>query len=354
MKKLPRSRWHLSQALVVGDLTGSVSSMSRDDAGTTVLVTGVGAVIGQGIIRSLRLAPEPIRIVGLDRNPQAFGARWCDHFVCKPGSEKGKQYRNFLLELFESQAIDLVIPGIEQDVFFFDEDRSFHTDDKPVIVLNRPEVVALGKDKWATHEQLAAAGLDVIPSRVSGSWEECLEELGPPPLLMKPRRSSGGKGIVELHDERDFDYWRERSGGDFMVQRIVGSDDQEYTVSVFGFGDGGGTEPAIMRRRLGPDGATWWAETVASCPPISDYSDALTRELAPIGPTNYQFRLCNDHAMLLEINPRVSASTSFRAALGVNEALMCIEFFLRHRRPADASLKPGRAWRFVEDLVELS
>ena len=78
---------------------------------------------------------------------------------------------------------------------------------------------------------------------------------------MKPRHGSGGKGIVLLHNQRDFDYWQEKIGAEFMVQRLVGSDDQEYTVSVFGFGDGAATEPAIMRRRLGPDGATWWAES---------------------------------------------------------------------------------------------
>jgi carbamoyl-phosphate synthase large subunit len=328
--------------------------MSRDEAAITVLVTGIGAVVGQGIIRSLRLAPGPVRIVGLDRNPQAFGARWCDDFACKPASEEGEQYLNFLWELFESQAIDLVIPGIEQDVFFFDRNRSLVDGSGPAIVLNRPEAIELGKDKWQAHLYLEAAGLGVIPGRISGSWNECIEELGPPPILMKPRRGSGGKGIVELHDERDFEYWKEKSGADFMVQRIVGSADQEYTVSVFGFGDGAGTEPAIMHRRLGPDGATWWAETIESCPPISDYSNALTRELRPIGPTNYQFRLCDDGAMLLEINPRVSASTSLRAALGVNEAWMCVDYFINERRPGDVRLKPGHAWRFVEDLVEPS
>ena len=80
----------------------------------------------------------------------------------------------------------------------------------------------------------------------------------------------------------------------------------------------------------------------------------LTRKLKPLGPTNYQFRLCDGRAKLLEINPRVSASTSLRAALGVNEAWMCIEYFLNHRKPADMRLKAGRAWRYVEDLVESS
>ena len=330
------------------------STVTAVGAAATVLVTGVGAIIGQGIIRALRLAPQPVRVIGLDRDAEAFGAHWCDHFAQKPASEQGDEYLDFLRGLFKTHAIDLVIPGIEHDVFFFDRHRAVFDDDRPVIALNRAEVIALGKDKWSTIERLEAAGLEVIPSRISGSWAECVGELGPAPLLMKPRRGSGGKGIVELHDQYDFEYWQNRCGADFMVQRLVGSADQEYTVSVFGFGDGEGTEPAILRRRLGPDGATWWAETVESCPPISDYSRALTRELRPEGPTNYQFRLSDGRAMLLEINPRVSASTGLRGALGVNEAWMCIEYYLHQHKPTDVTLSPGRAWRFVEDLVERS
>lgn len=317
-----------------------------------VLVTGVGAVIGQGIIRSLRLASGEIRIVGLDRNPQAFGARWCDDFVCKPARDEGPDYLAFLNDVFESKAIDLVIPGIEQDVFFLDKHRSLFRGDRPAVALNSSELIALGRDKWHTHERLIAEGMGVIPSRISGSWEECREAFGHSPILLKPRRGSGSKGIVRLYDERDFDYWKEKAGENFMVQPVVGNDDEEYTVSTFGFGDGEGTTPAIMRRRLGPDGATWWAETIESCIPIRDYSVALTGKLKPVGPTNYQFRLCADRAMLLEINPRLSASTSLRAALGVNESLMCIEYFLDGKKPEDVKLRPGQAWRFVEDLVE--
>ena len=319
---------------------------------TTVLVTGVGAVIGQGIIRSLRMLDQPTRIVGLDRDPDAFGARWCDEFVCKPKSEEGEQYRSFIHSLFDSQAVELAIPGIEHDVFYFDRNRSLLDEGHPPIVLNRSEVIALCQDKWAVHEHLARQGFDAIPTRISGTWAECIEELGPPPLLMKPRRGSGGKGIVELRDQQDFDYWRVKAGDAFMVQRIVGSEEEEYTVSVFGFGDGNGTEPAILRRRLGPDGATWWAETVEFCPPIEEYSRALTQALRPEGPTNYQFRLSDDRAMLLEINPRVSASTGLRAALGVNEAQACIEYYVHHSKPTETRLRPGRARRFVEDWVE--
>ena len=316
-----------------------------------IVVTGVGAVIGLGIVNSLRLCPEKVTITGVDRNPEALGRRRCDNFVPKPSNEDNQDYLSFWHELIEANAIDLVIPGIEPDVFYFDDNRQAFAAAQARFVLNSSELISLGKDKWRTFERLRAAGINAIPSLVSGTWDECVTKLGPPPLLMKPRQGSGGRGIVSLQDEVDFDYWRAKAGANFMVQPVVGSDDQEYTVSVFGYGDGTATEPAIMRRTLGPVGATWWAESIASFPPIEQITDALNKLLRPEGPTNYQFRLQDDEALLLEVNPRISASTSLRAKLGVNEAWMCVEYYLLGRNPAATHLRPGRGWRYIADEV---
>ena len=44
----------------------------------TVLVTGVGAIIGYGAVRSLRKSRTDVRIVGMDIYPDAVGQVWCD------------------------------------------------------------------------------------------------------------------------------------------------------------------------------------------------------------------------------------------------------------------------------------
>ena len=316
-----------------------------------IIVTGVGAVIGQGIVSALRLHPEPVTIVGVDRNPEANGRHRCDNFEPKPADESEHAYRDFWHELVDSCGAELVIPGIEQDVFYFDEHRGEL--DACRVVLNSREAIEAGRDKWVAIERLSSTGVDTIPSRISGSWDEALAELGPAPLLMKPRRGSGGKGMVLLEDAADFDYWQQKAGDNFMAQRIVGSDDEEYTVSVFGLGEGEATPPAIMRRRLGPGGATWWAASVAEHAAIESAVAILNRELRPEGPTNYQFRVAGGMAYLLEINPRISASTSLRAALGVNEPGMCIDHYIHGRDIGSARLRPGEAWRLIEDEVSL-
>ena len=81
----------------------------------TILVTGVGAIIGYGIVRSLRASRFPVRIVGMDIFQDAVGQRWCDAFEQAVRADQ-PSYPEHLAELISRHSIDLVIPGIEQDM----------------------------------------------------------------------------------------------------------------------------------------------------------------------------------------------------------------------------------------------
>ncbi|OLU32690.1 hypothetical protein BVH03_06945 [Pseudomonas sp. PA15(2017)] len=326
--------------------------MSPETLVVRVLVTGVGAIIGQGVVKSLRQLPG-VYIVGLDRDPQAFGRHACDAFQVKPQvAETDPAYERFLQELLEREAIDLVLPGIEQDVFHFDARRELFASAGVAVVLNDSRLISLARDKWRLHQALLEAGLPAIPSSRSTDWEQVQAELGPAPLLCKPRQGSGGRGQALVENEDDLHYQSRKQGENFMLQRLIGSADEEYTVGLFGYGDGESSRPAILQRTLGPGGATWCARSVAGDPLIQSACEALTAHFRPVGPTNYQFRKADGRVWLLEINPRLSASVSLRAALGCNEAAMSIDYFCRGQRPALAEWRAARCSRYIEDHIE--
>jgi len=326
--------------------------MSPEAATVRVLVTGVGAIIGQGVVKSLRQLPG-VRIIGLDRDPQAYGRHACDAFHFKPAmAETDPAYDRFLLQLLEREAIDLVLPCIEQDVFYFDPRRELFTTAGVAVVLNDSRLINLARDKWSLHLALLEAGLPTIPTSLSTDWAQVLAQLGPAPLLCKPRRGSGGRGQALVEDEEDLRYQARKQGENFMLQRVIGSDDEEYTVGLFGYGDGRSSRPAILQRTLGPGGATWRARSINSDTLIESACEALTAYFQPVGPTNYQFRKADGRAWLLEINPRLSASVSLRAALGFNEAAMSIDYFCRGLRPVSAKWRTALCSRFIEDYIE--
>lgn len=317
----------------------------------TVLVTGVGAIIGQGIIKSLRLANYSLKVIGVDRSDQSPGPFLSDVFYKKPDcAEDEPDYLNFWIHLLRQEDIDLVLPGLEVDVCFFNTYRETFQHLKTHVVLNQPELIALSSDKWVLGKTLEKYGLPNIPSVISDSWDELITTLGSPPFLLKPRDGNGSRGIVQLYDKADFYYWKTKTSQEWMIQRIVGSDMEEYTVGVFGFGDGTSLKPIVFKRRLSKAGNTVEARVIQDSI-IEQATIELTKRFSPLGPTNYQFRKEGNIAYLLEINPRFSSSNSLRSAFGFNEAEMAIDYFLFNERPKEPTICQGIGWRYTEDFL---
>ncbi|MGB6008038.1 ATP-grasp domain-containing protein [Castellaniella sp.] len=318
-----------------------------------VLVTGVGAIIGQGVIRSLRACGHPVKIIGLDRSARSPGADWCDVFVQKPTcDERSDGYLDFWRNLIRKEHIDLVLPGLEVDVLFLDEQREIlaSQNDGCALALNHSALISLAGDKWLMHEFLEDYGMPTIPTMIEVGWDDALEGLGAAPVLLKPRQGNGSRGIVRLHDREDFTYWTRKAVGPWMLQRIVGSDEEEYTVGSFGLGGGRAVAPIVMRRRLSGAGNTLQAEVVEH-PLIEKKVADLNMLLKPVGPTNYQFRVQEGEAYLLEVNPRFSSSNSLRTGFGYNEARMALDYFLMKRMPPAPEIRHGIGWRYSEDYI---
>jgi len=327
-----------------------MTSTLQNDASLNVVVTGVGAIIGQGIVKSLRQCRRRVRVIGIDRNPHSMGPHLCDTFYAKPVcDESSPDYLVFWQEILGREKVDLVLPGLEVDLFFLNAHRQSLNATGATLGLNKPGLIELARDKWLLGLELPKAGLAPIPTILSHDWCECVDKLGLPPFLLKPRQGNGSRGIVRLYDETDFRYWVNKSDGNFMIQKIIGNDEEEYTVGVFGFGNGNTVPPIIFRRRLSPAGNTQYAEVVEDTS-IEQATRKLSTYFKPLGPTNYQFRKENGVPYLLEINPRLSSSSSLRAGFGYNEAEMALDYYLDGIKPEMPKVTKGRAWRFSEDF----
>ena len=291
-------------------------------------------------------------MVGIDRNPHSMGPHFCDVFYAKPAcDESSPDYLSFWQEVISRESVDLVLPGIEVDLFFLNAHRQSLSVTGTTLGLNKSGLIELARDKWLLGLELPKTGLAPIPSILSEDWTECVDKLGSPPFLLKPRQGNGSRGIVRLYDEAEFRYWVNKSDGNFMIQKIIGNDDEEYTVGAFGFGDGNALPPIIFQRRLSPAGNTQYAEVVED-QTIEQATRKLGMYFKPVGPTNYQFRKENGVPYLLEINPRFSSSGSLRAGLGYNEAEMALDFYLKGTRPEMPIVTKGRAWRYSEDFFQ--
>jgi carbamoyl-phosphate synthase large subunit len=316
-----------------------------------ILVTGVSGIIGYGVVEAVRTCRYECSIIGIDMYDDAVGRFWCDAF------EKGEpatsdRFAQFIRDMIIKYDIDLVIPCIEAELEILMENRKLYEKLNVAFVLNNDATYRYLHDKSRTYELLKGK-IEQIPT-IKGTAEVtygyAAVKLGVP-FILKKCVSYASQGVVTIAEKMDFDYWSRRFADGYICQkRIVG--EGEYTISVFGTGAGEYVNMIVLSRTLAPDGTTGKARCIDADVKLSAYVDQLCKIIHPVGPTNIQLIEDEGNYLLLEVNPRFSSSTSIRSKFGVNEAEMCIEYFLLGQIPAVRKQKRGRAVRYKKDYIE--
>ena len=315
----------------------------------TILVTGASGIIGYGILRSLKKSGRDLKLIGTTMYDDSAAPGFCDIFELAPKtSDPG--YIDWLLRIIKKYGVDMIIPGIEDDTYAWMEHRATLKESGARVLLNNPHLISLCRDKWLFYEDLEKLA---SPYRIETTLAldyNFLENKFGLPFLLKPRHGHGSKGIVRVDSRETFLKYNQGIGKNLMVQPIIGNDNEEFTTSAFCDGNGSFYGSMTLRRKLARDGYTEKAEVVTI--------DAMNRALSelclffkPFGPTNFQFRQDDEGLKLLEINPRISSSTSIRTAFGYNESLMAIDLLLENKIPQQPIIIPGKAVRYMEDLI---
>jgi carbamoyl-phosphate synthase large subunit len=314
-----------------------------------ILVSGASGIVGYGILRSLKMSGKPLSLVGTSIYGDSVAQGFCDIFEQAPPTHDA-HYLEWLLNTIKKHHVDLIVPGIEIDMYKWVEHIPEIQKAGTAILLNNVELVHLCKDKWLFYQALNKSGSSyAIESFIDGDFETLKNKCGLP-FLLKPRVGFGSKGIVRVDNAEIFARHQKDLGSKLMAQPIVGNDEEEYTTSAFCDGQGGFSASMTLRRKLSKDGFTEKAEVVRTDEFLDTMTD-LCKKLKPIGPTNFQFRKSKDQIKLLEINPRISSSTSIRAAFGYNESAMAVEYFLEQKIPALPKIRRGKAVRYTEDFI---
>lgn len=314
-----------------------------------ILVSGASGIVGYGILRSLKKFGNGINLIGITIYDDSVAEGFCDFFEQAVPTNQDN-YINWLLGVIKKHNVDLLIPGIEIDMYCWVEHISQIEQTGAKILLNNIELIGLCKDKWLFYENLIKNKTSLaIKSSVETNFEILTEKLGLP-FILKPKRGYGSKGVVKIEDKFAFLKYQKDVGTLLMAQKFVGNDSEEYTTSAFCDGNGSFYCHMTLKRKLSKDGFTEKAEVV-QLDGIEEALKILCNLYKPIGPTDFQFRRHNGVLKLLEINPRISSSTSIRSAFGYNESLFSVEYFLENKIPIQPQIRNGRAIRYIDDFI---
>jgi carbamoyl-phosphate synthase large subunit len=287
------------------------------------------------------------KLIGTTMYDDSVAPAFCDIFEqAVPTNDPG--YMDWLCSVIEKHKVDMIIPGIDIDMYAWNEQRERISETGTRPVLNNPDLIKLCGDKWNFYQKLHEAGSPyAIESRLEGTFAELQAAYGLP-FLIKPRLGFGSKGIVIVDSEVTFAKHQGDIGTVTMVQPIMGDIETEYTVSAFFDKDSQLCCFMGMRRKLGKEGFTEKA-TVENPPGVEEVIKEIAAIFKPVGPTNFQFRLHEGTLKLLEINPKLSSASSIRAGFGYNESIMAVEYFLHDVVPTQPEVRGGYAVRYTED-----
>lgn len=303
-----------------------------------ILVSGASGVMGYGILKTLKGLGH--KLIGTTIYNFSVAPCFCDEVeIVLPTNHPN--YISDLNRIIKKHNIDMIIPGIEDDVYKWNNEKeSLLT----YPLLNNKSLIELCFNKWLFYQKLSKVlSKYAIPTSISDI------PLYPFPFLLKPIHGYGSKGIEKVEDEDGFSYHHNR-GIIHIQQPIIGSNNEEYTVSGFFDSESNLIDYFPLRRKLSSGGFT--GEAIVEDRNFKEVLVDLAKVFNPIGPTNFQFRFDHDIPKLLEINPRISAATSIRAAMGYNEAGMSINYFLNNKLPEIKDKPIGRkAIRYTEDLI---
>ena len=316
----------------------------------TVIVTGVGSNIGQGIIKAIRMSGLRVRIIGSDINPLSAGLFRCDKGYVLPPAYSG-DFKDSIVTVCKDENVDMILIGSDPEVpFFAGAKQEIESLTGAFVLVSNPEIVNTFHDKWESFLFLRRNGFN-CPETIlkdSDSLKDYIKDIGFP-LVVKPRVGGGSKNVFIVKDEIELECALGKIA-DPVIQEYIDQDD-EYTAGIF-FDSSSDIKGIITMKRELLSGTTYRA-IVDDFPVVKKemrrIAESLSRNGAS-GPINVQCRMSKNGPKTFEINPRFSGTTAFRANFNFNEPAAAIRHFIMGEELEELEYSKGIVMRYWEEV----
>lgn len=313
-------------------------------------VTGTGSLIGQAIIKSLKLSDlmDRVSLVGMDYFQGTIGSYWTDrnHLlpdILKPGVTEA-EWLAHLSQIIRKEHLDYLFVGVDFELPVLAENKTKLLEDTGcVVVVSDPDVIRIGDDKFLTNQFLVEHGIPAPKTLLFEDYREGGIEF---PCIVKPAVGARSRGvsIVKNLDELKAAVLSIKAP---IIQELIGDPSCEYTCGVVCLN--GEVKGIISLRRNLKEGNTSDAYYDGPLNRIDEYVRHVAGCLKPMGACNFQLRTDQEgNPKLFEINPRHSGTTFMRALFGFNEVEYILKSLMGESVP-EFKLRTGLVKRFYDE-----
>jgi carbamoyl-phosphate synthase large subunit len=314
----------------------------------TVLITGVGSNIGQGIMKAVNSSSLDARLVCTDIEPLSAGLFRCDSGYVVPPVRSPDCLDTFM-EIVRKESVDAILTGSDPETLFFSlhkEDIESKTGAK--VIISSSEVVKTFQDKWLAARFFEKTGLG--HPKTLAPENSTIEEIKASmafPLVVKPRAGAGSRNVFIVRSEEELAHALSTADEPIVQELVQG---EEYTSGLLFDRDSQLKGIITMKRDLS-FGTTYRAQA-SDFPEVKSHLLQVAGELSElgaIGPMNVQFIFSGNRLYVIEINPRFSGTTAFRAQLGFNDVEASLNHFVLAKPASELVPSEGVVMRFWEE-----
>jgi len=314
-----------------------------------ILVTGAGALLGQGILRLLQIVNFDKKIFTADPDPRSSGHWLGDYALIIPKVNEDNYIESIKKIIFDYK-IDAVLVGtdVELPIMAKYKDDFLKIYNCKVIVSNE-EVIEIANDKFLTANFLEKNNFP-FPFSVMANDRNKLYEIEQKlgfPLFAKPFDGARSLGIKKINNHEELmEIYNPNSN--LVVQQYLSESEGEYTSGCVVVN--GKCKVIVTLKRDLRDGNTYRAYRDEETSKYDLFIISIAEKLNVDGPVNFQFRIFNGEPVIFEINARFSGTTPLRHFFGFNEVEELLKYYLFGAEINIPKLKNGIVLRTWSDV----
>lgn len=297
-----------------------------------LFITAIGGDIACAALRCICHGYEYNSLIGCDIQEYVQGKKYIDEFIIAPRYNE-EAYIEFIKEVCQKFDVTHFLPMTEAEIIIADKNRVFFAENGIKLMINNSKIINIATSKYMTAKFLSQCGINTPETF---SYEEYDGQLDYP-FIIKANQSCGSKQIKVVTSREEFEQAM-KVIKEPVIQRYIGSVDEEYTMGVFA--DGHTTKSISFKRKLGFGGMSVYVETVKD-KAMEQIAEKISKVLELKGSINVQMRRDMDSYSVFEINPRISSTVGFRHQFGFKDVIWWLNMLDKNLVSFEFEIEPG-------------
>jgi len=301
----------------------------------TVLVTGIGGNVGQGIVRNIRDSYSNVNIVGVDVARFTAGNHLCNRTYQVPYSFD-PSYIPYIQKIIGQESIDIILPSTDYEVYYLSLHKSVI---KSMVVVSQVEVAKRYLDKYESYLYHLEKNIPFAKSWLPQDFDYSESN-----IIAKPRKGRGSRGVlINPKNIKDL-------SNDYMIQPLLKG--KEITSAVYATKSGSLHGTFTMERELSFGTTSRSKTTFQYDEQINSIAQKIIDCGGMVGSFNIQSIVIPDNTVVpFEINCRLSGTSSIRHNLGFKDVKYTLQEYLFDQLPDMPNPMDGMAIRIFMDVI---